>query len=92
MYRAGEVSVRRACCERAIVAIFSVGGGKQLSERMGRPLYIAKFHIIRFPGVRGQTTISVGKNQQAGSHSLFPRWGRGTAIRAGGNTRFPGGG
>ena len=39
MYRAGEVSVHRACCERAIIAIFSVGGGKQLSERMGRPLF-----------------------------------------------------
>ena len=36
-----------------------MGGAKQLSEQAGRPLYIANFHIVRFPGVRGQTTISV---------------------------------
>ena len=77
-----------------------MGGGKQLSEKAGRPIYIANFHIVRFPGVRGQTTISVyvvvfpttrnnhfrEKNLLSGSHSLFPRWGQGTAIRAGGNT------
>ena len=102
MYRAVEVSVHRACRERAIIAILSVGGGKQLSERLGRPLYIVSFQIVGFPGVRGQTTILRGKNHihssttrnnhfpeknlLAGSHSLFPRWGRGTVIRAGGNT------
>ena len=51
------------CCKRAAIAIFLWEGDKQLSERAGRPLYIANFHIVRFPGVRGQTTISVGKNQ-----------------------------
>ena len=72
MYRAGEVSVHRACCERAIIAIVSMGGGKQLSEQMGIPLCIANFHIVRFPGVRGQTTISVGKNQICSSFSYNP--------------------
>ena len=48
---------------------FSVGVGKQLSERMGRPLF-----SYRFPGVRRRTTtqsISVGKNQLRGVIDKF---------------------
>ena len=40
---------------------------EQLSERALR--HIAIFHIVRFPGVRGQTTISVEKNQLCSSFS-----------------------
>ena len=59
MYRAGEVSVHRACCERAVIAIYFCGRGinSSVSERAGRPPYKANFHIVRFQGVRTQIKL-----------------------------------
>ena len=49
----------RACCERAVIAIYFCGRGinSSVSERAGRPPYKANFHIVRFQGVRTQIKL-----------------------------------